>query len=518
MAHMPSLSQPPLATLAADGAPAAAGQDDDVGPHGLDEVLRAAIRARHHELLVELEARVCAAGGTVHWARDADEARALVLALIGTARTEQVVGPAWLPTMDPTLTAEARREQLLDARIGVGVATAAAAETGTVCITTATAEEQLRVTLPDTVVTLLDVDRIVPRVADLEVVLQLATQAGDDREQPSVVLFTGVHRGDGPRAFHLVLVGSGTLHLTDADPDEAGMTSASRGDPGCRSTHAPACASARTDVLDRVRQAARGATAGTAQDLPRLVPCAPAVDLRARIAHFVTQAEANHLRVHLTTPVRLSLVVAELIAEAQLQRIAIPVGLDPDWLAGVLDRRQVTADLARIPHRDLDRHQLALTGASLGIAATGSVVLDAAPGQGRRALNLVPERHLCVLRAEHLVDSVTDAFARFDPRRPLTIVPGPMLRSAAAWRPTSGQTPAQVQGHDRAPSQADQQDDHAERERQQGAPPRAMALHQAIAQHTSATRRQPARQHHLDVPPHRVEVILVAANDDELPG
>jgi L-lactate dehydrogenase complex protein LldG len=78
---------------------------------------------------------------------------------------------------------------------------------------------------------------------------------------------------------------------------------------------------------------------------------------------------------------------------------------------------------------DLDRIDAVVTTAAVGIARTGTIVLDHSAGQGRRALTLVPDLHICIVRAEQIVDDVPDAVAALDPHRPQTWISGPSATS-----------------------------------------------------------------------------------------
>jgi L-lactate dehydrogenase complex protein LldG len=101
--------------------------------------------------------------------------------------------------------------------------------------------------------------------------------------------------------------------------------------------------------------------------------------------------------------------------------VILPGGLPWQVPGGVLDEGQTAADL--------DRLDGVVTSATVGIATTGTIVLDHGPGQGRRALSLVPDLHVCVITADQVVDGVPAAMARLDPLRPQTWISGPSATS-----------------------------------------------------------------------------------------
>jgi L-lactate dehydrogenase complex protein LldG len=78
---------------------------------------------------------------------------------------------------------------------------------------------------------------------------------------------------------------------------------------------------------------------------------------------------------------------------------------------------------------ELDTFDAVVTTAALGIAATGTLVLDHGPGQGRRAVSLVPDVHVCVLEEDRIVPGVPQAVAALDPARPQTWISGPSATS-----------------------------------------------------------------------------------------
>jgi len=118
-------------------------------------------------------------------------------------------------------------------------------------------------------------------------------------------------------------------------------------------------------------------------------------------------------------------IAAVLDRRAPAGRLVVPPGLAAAWTGG----RDVLRDDGSTPVRDLDSAAGVLTACAVAVAETGTIVLDAGEDQGRRALSLVPDLHVCVVRTEQVVHTVPEALRRLDPRRPQTWISGPSATS-----------------------------------------------------------------------------------------
>jgi L-lactate dehydrogenase complex protein LldG len=101
----------------------------------------------------------------------------------------------------------------------------------------------------------------------------------------------------------------------------------------------------------------------------------------------------------------------------------VPDGLPAEWVTGI-EHARLASDPA-----DLERLAGVVTGCAVAIAETGTIVLDHGPGQGRRALTLVPDYHLVVVTADQIAADVPEALERLDVTRPLTFISGPSATS-----------------------------------------------------------------------------------------
>lgn len=180
---------------------------------------------------------------------------------------------------------------------------------------------------------------------------------------------------------------------------------------------------ARRVVMDRIRAALAAAPAEPVE-VPRDYDRTPAAGPgdADRFAEAVCEYRAQ---VHRVPRAGIAAAIAGLLPPDG--QVVIPPDLPTAWVDGL----RVLPDSLENPLdvTELDRTAAVVTGCALGIAATGTIVLDAGPGQGRRALTLVPDHHICVVFADQIVDTVPQAFAALDPLRPLTFISGPSATS-----------------------------------------------------------------------------------------
>jgi L-lactate dehydrogenase complex protein LldG len=171
----------------------------------------------------------------------------------------------------------------------------------------------------------------------------------------------------------------------------------------------------RAAFLARVRD-----TRGEAQpvEIGRAYRSAGTLGPAERTALFCERAGEYRARVERTND------VAAVVAATGARRLAVPAGVPAAWLPEGLER---IAD--GTPH-ELDALDGVLTGSTLAIAETGTIVLTAGPAEGRRALTLVPDLHVCVVHEAAIVELVPEAFERLaGVARPITLVSGPSATS-----------------------------------------------------------------------------------------
>lgn len=140
-----------------------------------------------------------------------------------------------------------------------------------------------------------------------------------------------------------------------------------------------------------------------------------------RVADYkavVERVDPAHLSDHVNA--RLENVDGPIIADTVVRDLLS--GVDPLWLSD-----------DNLSPRELDAASAVITTAAVGIANTGTIVLDHGAGQGRRAVSLVPDVHLCLIRTDQIVSDVPEAVARLieqgSASRPQTWISGPSATS-----------------------------------------------------------------------------------------
>ena len=109
--------------------------------------------------------------------------------------------------------------------------------------------------------------------------------------------------------------------------------------------------------------------------------------------------------------------------------IVVPRGLDDSWLASFTGEISVDAPGQELSVPELDAQAAVVTASAVAIAQTGTIVLDGSPECGRRAITLVPDHHVCIVRVADIVDIVPEGIARLTPDAALTFISGPSATS-----------------------------------------------------------------------------------------
>lgn len=178
---------------------------------------------------------------------------------------------------------------------------------------------------------------------------------------------------------------------------------------------------ARTDVLERVARAISDGPRPTA--VPRVYRRAGALGCEERVALFVERVGEYRADVRRLEDGEIATTVETIGAT----RLAVAPGVPAAWRPAGIELVEDTGLTAA----ELDRVDGALTGCTAAVAETGTIVLTAQPHEGRRALTLVPDLHVCVVRESQIVELLPEAIKalRGSEARPVTFVSGPSATS-----------------------------------------------------------------------------------------
>ena len=177
--------------------------------------------------------------------------------------------------------------------------------------------------------------------------------------------------------------------------------------------------SARTEILRNIREAL-----GAAKEAPvphREYRQTLALSTEARIELFTDRLRDYNATVYRATSIPDT--IARALTNRNKTSLIIPPGLPPEWLPAGFRFLPDTG----LDYNTIDASEGALTACTAAIALTGTIVLSHAAHEGRRALSLIPDYHLCLVRAEQIVDSVPEGIRALAPHRtrPITTISGP---------------------------------------------------------------------------------------------
>jgi len=195
-------------------------------------------------------------------------------------------------------------------------------------------------------------------------------------------------------------------------------------------------ATAKEEILWRIRRATRDVPE---DERPEDIPVergylkedgAPRAEIVERFAERVAEYKAE---VHRVSEDELPGAIEEALKRRGVRRLVLPPVLPRVWVPEGIETLRDAAR-PRLTKEELDESDGVLTGCALGIAQTGTIVLEAGEGQGRRALTLLPDYHLCVVKEDQVVGLVPEAFAKLEETvkgegRALTFVSGPSATS-----------------------------------------------------------------------------------------
>ena len=167
---------------------------------------------------------------------------------------------------------------------------------------------------------------------------------------------------------------------------------------------------AREDILARIRQATADVTQSDPQkDAPITWQYGRGIDMDDVVGTFVQRVRDYNCSVVEVPAVDVPQAVVDALKETGAdESVVVPPGLDESWRTAIAEAGiEVRVDDPELSKTELDDTQAVVTAAASGVADTGTIVLTHLADQGRRALTLVPDRHVCVIKASQVAVSYT---------------------------------------------------------------------------------------------------------------
>ncbi len=184
---------------------------------------------------------------------------------------------------------------------------------------------------------------------------------------------------------------------------------------------------AKREILSRISSAQKSAKLPTHVDAPRNYMRAGTTNEEELRDILIDRLEDYKADVHVTDESGLASTITRILNERGCDDVRFAEGMDSGLFTEFSG--QATPDDRNQDPRELDTVDAVITESHVTSAQTGTIVLEAGPLCGRRALTLVPDRHLCIVRQEQIVYSVPEMFDRINPDHPTTMISGPSATS-----------------------------------------------------------------------------------------
>jgi L-lactate dehydrogenase complex protein LldG len=179
--------------------------------------------------------------------------------------------------------------------------------------------------------------------------------------------------------------------------------------------------SSRQAILDSIRAATRNQS-NIYADLPRNYIQRGALNDADRVHLMTERLREYDAEVVESSTTDLSAVIQHQLQSSGRRTFVVPPGLPGEWLASAFAWKVDQA----LSHDDIERCEGVVTSAFAGVADSGTIILHHSPTEGRRVLTLLPDFHLCILRATQIVETLPEYFARCpQPPHLATYISGP---------------------------------------------------------------------------------------------
>lgn len=194
----------------------------------------------------------------------------------------------------------------------------------------------------------------------------------------------------------------------------------------------------KTVILKRIQNAlgkkSEVASIPDRASLPRDYNQKSTLDEKDRTQLFIDRVNEYKAEVEKISESSISIKISELCHKSDIKTLVVPSGLDEDWLAGIPPEIKLLSDDPPLTNEELNSSNAVLTSCFLGVAQTGTIILDAGPGQGRRALTLLPDFHICVISESQIVGIFPEAIRQLNEvvknsGKPITMISGPSATS-----------------------------------------------------------------------------------------